>query len=162
MSLFIILSRHNFHLLIRIGFELLCNVYYWKFLLMVFLVSLHHQALISCGAKCYFFKTWISVAFSTVFLKKIESHKFSIFSSFFVPKMSHFFENDSIIKDNKKLSHILNKHFTDLTKTLKLRKASPPLWNKILKHLLKQLKKQSIKKIQNHFNSKEKFNFREF
>ena len=40
MSLFIILSRHNCHLLISNGFELLCNVYYWKFLLIVFAVSL--------------------------------------------------------------------------------------------------------------------------
>ena len=36
-------------------------------------------------------------------------------------------ENHRIIKDNKKISHTLNKYFTDLTKTLKLRKAYPAL-----------------------------------
>ena len=30
-------------------------------------------------------------------------------------------ENNRIIKDNKKISHILNKYFTDLTKNLKLK-----------------------------------------
>ena len=45
--------------------------------------------------KVQFFKTWISVVSSTVFLKKIENHKFSIFFSSLVPKMSHIFENDS-------------------------------------------------------------------
>ena len=96
LSLFIIFSRHNCHLLISIGFELLCNVCYWKFLLIVFVVRLHHQASLSCGAKVLFFKTWISVVFSTVFLKKIENHKFSFSFSFLVPNMSHFFENGSI------------------------------------------------------------------
>ena len=42
--------------------------------------------------KALFFKTCISVDFRTVFLKVIESHKFSTFFSFLVPKMSHFFE----------------------------------------------------------------------
>ena len=42
-----------------------------------------------------FLKTWISIVFSTVSLKKIENHKFSFFSSFLVPKMSQFFENGS-------------------------------------------------------------------
>ena len=41
--------------------------------------------------KVLFFKTWISVVFSTVFLKKIENHKFSIFFPLVVPKMSLFF-----------------------------------------------------------------------
>ena len=45
--------------------------------------------------KVLFFKTWISVVFSTVLSKKIENHKFSIFSTFLVPKISHFFENSS-------------------------------------------------------------------
>ena len=45
--------------------------------------------------KVLFFKTRISVVFSTVFLKEIENHKFSIFFSFLVPKTSHFFENGS-------------------------------------------------------------------
>ena len=56
MSLFIFLSRHNCHLLISNGFELLCKVCYLKFLLIVFVVSLHHQALTSSGAECYFSK----------------------------------------------------------------------------------------------------------
>ena len=36
-------------------------------------------------------------------------------------------ENHRIIKENKKIPHTLNKYFTDLTKTLKLKKASPAL-----------------------------------
>ena len=49
-----------------------------------------------------------------------------------------------------------------MTKTLKLRKASPAQKNKCLKHLHQQFKNQSIKKIQEHFNSKGKFTFRKF
>ena len=45
--------------------------------------------------KVLFFKTWISVVFSIVFLKKIKNHKFSFFFLFLLPKMSHFFENGS-------------------------------------------------------------------
>ena len=97
MSLFIILSRRNCHLLISNGFELLCNVYYWKFLLIVFAVcskppppSVH---ILWC--KVLFFKTWNWVVFSAVFLKKVENHKFSTFFSFLVPKMSLFFYNGS-------------------------------------------------------------------
>ena len=55
-ELSIILSRHNCHLLISNSFELLCNVCYWKCLLVVFVVSLHHQASLACGAKSYFSK----------------------------------------------------------------------------------------------------------
>ena len=80
MSLFIILLRHNCHLLNNNGFELLCNVCYWKFLLIAFVVSLHHQALISCGAKCYFLKLGYHL-FLVVFLEKIENHEFSGFFS---------------------------------------------------------------------------------
>ena len=87
MSLFIILLRHNCHLLTSNGFELLCNVCYWKFLLIAFVVSLHHQALISCGARCYFLKLGYQL-----FFEKIKNHEFSIFFSFSVPKMSHFLE----------------------------------------------------------------------
>ena len=47
-------------------------------------------SLVILWCKVLFFKTWISVVFSTVFLKKIENHKFSIFFWFSVPKMSHF------------------------------------------------------------------------
>ena len=43
-----------------------------------------------------------------------------------------------IIKDGTKISHTLNKYFTNLTKTLKLKKISPPP-KKPLKHLLKHL-----------------------
>ena len=79
MSLFIILSRRNCHLLISDGFELLCNVCYWKCFLIVFVVRLHHQALLSCGAKCYFSKLGCQLFLVQCFWKKIESHKFSIF-----------------------------------------------------------------------------------
>ena len=41
-------------------------------------------------------------------------------------------------------------------------KTSPALKNKLLKYLRKEFKNLSIKKIQNHFNNKEKFTFREF
>ena len=58
------------------GFELLCNVCYWKFLMIVVVVSLHHQPLISCGAKRYF----------------------SFFFSFLVPKMSYFCRISSLIR----------------------------------------------------------------
>ena len=69
-NLFIILSRHNCHLLISNGFELLRNVCYWKFLLIVFVVSFHHQASLSCGAKGYFSKLryqLLLVQFSIIF-----------------------------------------------------------------------------------------------
>ena len=61
---------------------------------------------------------------------------------------------------NKKISHTLNKYFTNLTKTLRLKKTSPAL--KSLKHLLRHRKNYSTKKITKHFNSKEIFTFREF
>ena len=67
-----------------------------------------------------------------------------------------FHKNNRIIKDNKKLSH------TNLTKTVKLKKTSPALKKKSLKHLLRRFKKNSTKKIKEHFNSKETFTFREF
>ena len=73
-----------------------------------------------------------------------------------------FHENNRIIKDNKKISHTLNKYFNSLTKTLKLKKTSPALKKKSLKHLLRHFKNHSIKKIKIHFNSKEIFTFREF
>ena len=41
-------------------------------------------------------------------------------------------------------------------------KTSPALKNKRLKYLLKEFQNLYIKKIQNHFNNKEKFTFREF
>ena len=56
----------------------------------------------------------------------------------------------------------MNKDFTNLTKTLKLKKAPPAQKNKNLKYLLQQFKNRSIKKTQKHLNSKEKFTFREF
>ena len=64
-----------------------------------------------------------------------------------------FHENNRIIKDNKKISHTLNKYFTNLTKTLKLKKISPALKNKSLKHLLRHFKNHSIKKIKKHFHA---------
>ena len=71
-------------------------------------------------------------------------------------------ENNRIIKDNKKIPHTFNKYFTDLTKTLKLKKASPVLKKKSLKHLLRHFKNHSTKKIKKHLNSKEIFTFRVF
>ena len=68
-------------------------------------------------------------------------------------------KNNRIIKDNKKTSHTLNKYFTDLTKTLKLKKASPVLKKKSLKHLLRHFKNHSTKKSKKHFNSKEIFTY---
>ena len=88
-------SRHNCHLLISIGFELFCDLCYWKFLLIVFVVSLHHQAFISCDAKCYFSKLGYQLFLVQCVLKKIKNHKFSIFLSFLVPRMSDFLENGS-------------------------------------------------------------------
>ena len=69
--------QDNCNLLISNCFELLCNVCYWKFLLIVSVVSLHHhQALISCGAKCYFSKLGYQL-FLVVFMKKIENQTIS-------------------------------------------------------------------------------------
>ena len=65
------------------------------FLLIVFVVNLHHQALISCGAKSYFSKFRYQLFLVQFFLKKIENYEFSIFFSFLVPKILHFFENVS-------------------------------------------------------------------
>ena len=81
--LFIILSRHNCHSFISNGFELLCNVCYWRVLLIVFLVSLRHQVLISCDEKCYFPKLGYQLVLVQCFWKKTENHKFSNFFSFF-------------------------------------------------------------------------------
>ena len=80
MSLFIILSRHSCHLLISNGFELLCNVCYWKFLLIIFAVSLHHQALLSCGANCYFSKLEYQSFLVQSFWKKLKIINFQSFS----------------------------------------------------------------------------------
>ena len=52
---------------------------------------------------------------------------------------------------NKKVSHTLNKYFTDLSETLKLKKISPALKKKPVENLLKHLNHQSIKKMQKHF-----------
>ena len=48
------------------------------------------------------------------------------------------YENNKIIKDNKKISNALNKYFTNLTKTLKLKKTSLAL-KKISKTFIKTL-----------------------
>ena len=66
-----------------------------------------------------------------------------------------------MIKDDKKISHTLTKHFTNLTKTLKLIKTFLALKKKPLKHLLKHFKYHSTIKIKKHFNSKEIFTIRE-
>ena len=89
MSLFIILLRHNYHLLTSNGFGLLCNVCYWNFLQIVFVVSLHHQALISCGAKCYFSKLAYQLLLVQCFWNKLKTNFHQ--KSFLIPKMSHFF-----------------------------------------------------------------------
>ena len=69
-------------------------------------------------------------------------------------------KNNRIIKDNKKISH-MNKYFTSLTKTLKLKKTSA-LKKKSSKHLLRHFKNHFINKIKKHFNSNERYAFREF
>ena len=92
MSLFIIFSRHDYHLLLSNGLELLCNVCYQKFLLIVFVVRLHHRASLSCSAKCYLSKLGYRLFLYSA-LKKNKNHKFSIFFSLLVPKVSHFFRN---------------------------------------------------------------------
>ena len=71
-------------------------------------------------------------------------------------------KNNRIIKDNKKISHTSNKYFTNLTKTLKLKKICPVLKKKSLKHLLRHFKNHSPKRIKKNFNSKEIFTFCEF
>ena len=58
-------------------------------------------------------------------------------------------ENNRIIKDNSKISHTLNKYFTNLTKTLKLKERSPALKKKSLKHVLRHFKNLSTKKLRN-------------
>ena len=52
-------------------------------------------------------------------------------------------ENYRRIKNNKKISYTLNKYFTNLPKTLKLRKTSPALKKKSLKHLKSFYQKNS-------------------
>ena len=49
-----------------------------------------------------------------------------------------------------------------MTKTLKLKKTSPALKEKSLKHLLKQFRDHFNQKIKKHFNSKEIFTVRDF
>ena len=94
----IYLFIYNCHSLISNDFELLCNVCYWKFLLIVFVVSLHHQALISCGAKCYFSKLGYQLFLIQCFYEKLKTINFQFFFSFLVPKMVHFFENGSLVE----------------------------------------------------------------
>ena len=96
VSLIIILLRCNCHLLTSNDFELLCNVCYWKYSLMIFVVSLHQQALISCGAKCYFSKPGYQLFLVHCFWKKLKTINFHFFFSFLWPKMSHIFKNGSL------------------------------------------------------------------
>ena len=77
------------------GFELLCNVCCWKFLLIAFVVSLHRQALISCGTKCYFSKLGCQLFLVQCFWKKLKSIHLQLFFSFLVLKISYFFKNGS-------------------------------------------------------------------
>ena len=79
MSLFIILLRQNCHLLTSNRFELLCNLCYSKFLLIDFVASLHHQPLISCGAKCYFPKLGYQLFSVQYFSKKLKTINFQFF-----------------------------------------------------------------------------------
>ena len=79
MSLFIILLRHNCHLLTSNRFELLYNLCYSKFLLIDFVASLHHQPLISCGAKCYFPKLGYQLFSVQYFSKKLKTINFQFF-----------------------------------------------------------------------------------
>ena len=92
-ELFIISSRHSWYLLINNSLS-----YCVTCVLETFTGSLCSKppppSLVIMWCKVLFFKTCIS-GVSTVFLKKIENHKFSILSSFLVPKMSHFFQNSS-------------------------------------------------------------------
>ena len=62
---------------------------------MVFVVSLHRQALISCGTKCYFSKLGYQLSLVQCFWKKLKSIHFQFFFSFLVPKISYFFKNGS-------------------------------------------------------------------
>ena len=65
-------------------------------------------SLVSMRCKKLFFKTCISVV-STVFLKKNENHKFSILSTFLVPKMSHVFHSSDKTLIEINLRFILTK-----------------------------------------------------
>ena len=59
-------------------------------------------------------------------------------------------KNNRIFKDNEKISHTLNKYFTNLTETLKLKKTSPALEKEIFKTLIKTLLKTILpKKLRN-------------
>ena len=92
MTLLIILLRHNCHLLTISGFELLRNVCYSKFLLMVFEVSFYHQALISCGAKRYFSKLGYQLFLVQCFWKKLKTINFKFFSHSWSLKCRTFLE----------------------------------------------------------------------
>ena len=58
-------------------------------------------------------------------------------------------KSNRIIRDDKKILHTLKKYFTNLTKTLKLKKTSSALKKKYRKHLLGHIKNHSIKKSKN-------------
>ena len=59
-------------------------------------------------------------------------------------------ENHRITKGKKNISHPLNKNFTHLTKTLRLKKKSPALKDKPVKHVFKNFKTEE------RLNGKEK------
>ena len=59
-------------------------------------------------------------------------------------------ENNRITKGKKNISHTLNKDFTHLTKTFRLKKTSLTLKNKPVKHVLKNFKREET------LNGKEK------
>ena len=67
-----------------------CVTCYWKLLPVVFVVSLHHKALLSYGAKCYFSKLG-----DHLFLLQCFWRKFLDFFLIFGPKNVICFENGS-------------------------------------------------------------------
>ena len=71
-------------------------------------------------------------------------------------------KNNRIVKDNKNISHTLNKSFTYMTKTLKSKKTLTALKKKSLDNLLWYFKNHSTKKTEKHFDGKEVFTFFKF
>ena len=68
-------------------------------------------------------------------------------------------ENHSI-KKNKKITHTLNKYFTDLTETLKSKKISPALKKNPSGTSAETLQSSTYQRMLKHFNDKEKIAFR--
>ena len=85
-------------------FELLCNVCYWKFLLIVDVVGLHYQTLISWGAKCYFSKLVYQLFLVQCFWKTLKTINVQFFSHFWSLKCRTFFRMALL-----KIFRVLNK-----------------------------------------------------